>query len=348
MTTEADNLRRWDGQRRGHYEVWYLTLNDPASRDGYWIRYTLEAPLDGQGEPYAQLWFARFDAAGVADGARTFGINRKFPIAAFVSPMPGAGEPFSVTIGGNRLGHDSAKGAISGDGHAAEWDLRWTPAGKTLHQLPSFFYRGGGLAQTTVLSPNVDVVIDGTITVDGKRFDVRGARGGQTHLWGKKHAYAWAWGHCNAFDDAPRAAFEVLSVRLVRRGLKLPPMTVATLWLDGEEIVLNRLEQALLAPAYETSTGRYRFVARSFGERLEGEFSCRPEDLVRASYHDPDGEASYCHNSCIGDLRLTLSRRVRGRWRETARLVAPRRGHFEVAGRTKDPAVTAEHVTVEP
>lgn len=348
MTTEADNMRRWDGQRRGHYEVWYLTLNDPVSRDGYWIRYTLEAPLDGQGEPYAQLWFARFDAAAVADGARTFGINRKFPIASFVSPMPGAGEPFSVTIGGNRLGHDAARGSIAGDGHTAEWDLRWTPAGKTLHQLPSFFYRGGGLAQTTVLSPNVDVVIDGTITVDGRRFDMRGARGGQTHLWGKKHAYAWAWGHCNAFDDAPRAAFEVLSVRLMRRGLKLPPMTVATLWLDGEEIVLNRLEQALLAPAYETATGRYRFVARSFSERLEGEFSCRPEDLVRASYHDPDGEPSYCHNSCIGDLRLTLSRRVRGRWRETARLVAPRRGHFEIAGRTKDPAVTAEHVTVEP
>ena len=139
----------------------------------------------------------------------------------------------------------------------------------------------------------------------------------------------------------------MLSVRLLRRGIKLPPMTVATLWLDGEEIALNRIEQALLAPSYEHGTGRFRFVARSFSERLEGEFSCRPEDMVRASYHDPDGEPSYCHNTCIGDLRLTLSRRVRGRWKETAHLVAPRRGHFEVAGRERDPAVTAEHVTVE-
>jgi hypothetical protein len=345
--TEADNVRRWDGQRRGHYEVWYLTLNDPGSRDGYWIRYTLEAPLDGHGEPYAQLWFARFDSSGVADGARTFGINRKFPIASMVATGGAPGEPFSVSIGGNKLAHDCAKGALSGDGHSAEWDLRWTAAPKTLHQFPTFLYRGGGLAQTTVLSPNVDVVINGTITVDGKRFDLRDARGGQTHLWGKKHAYEWAWGHCNAFDDAPRAAFEVLSVRLMRRGFKLPPMTIATLWLDGEEIALNRIEQALLAPSYEHGTGRFRFVARSFTERLEGEFSCRPEDLVRASYTDPDGEPSYCHNSCIGDLRLTLSRRVRGRWKETARLVAPRRGHFEVAGRTRDAAVTAEHVTVE-
>src|SRR5689334_19648228 len=117
MPTETDNVRRWDGQRRGHYEVWYLTLNDPASRDGYWIRYTLESPLDGHGEPYAQLWFARF-------GTSTFGINRKFPIAS----MTAAGAPFSVSIGGNKLTNDSAKGALSGDGHSAEWDLRWSPA----------------------------------------------------------------------------------------------------------------------------------------------------------------------------------------------------------------------------
>jgi hypothetical protein len=336
MPTEADNIRRWDGQRRGHYEVWYLTLNDPASRDGYWIRYTLESPLDGHGEPYAQLWFARF-------GTSTFGINRKFPIAS----MTAVGAPFSVSIGGNKLTNDCAKGALSGDGHSAEWDLRWTPAAKTLHQFPNFLYRNGGMAQTTVLSPNVDVAISGSITVDGKRFELRDARGGQTHLWGKKHAHEWAWGHCNAFDGAPNAALEVLSVRLLRRGIKLPPLTIATLWLDGEEIALNRIDQALFAPTYDVSTGRFHFVARSLTEKLEGEFSCRPEDLVRAHYHDPDGEPSFCHNTCIGDLRLTVSRRIRGRWRESARLVAPRRGHFEIAGRTKDPAVTAEHVTVE-
>jgi hypothetical protein len=340
MSTEADNHLRWDRRRRGHYEVWYLTLNDPGSGDGYWIRYTLEAPLDGHGEPYAQLWFARFAAGG--DRA-TFGINRKHPIASFAATEA----PFSVTLAGNQLGHDHGRGALSGAGHAVEWDLRWTPGTRTLRQLPGVMYRRGGLGETTVLSPGVDVAISGTITVDGTRFELRDAPGGQTHLWGRKHAYAWAWGHCNAFDDTPGAALEVLAVRLRRRGLMLPPMTVCTLRLDGEELAFNRFDQALLAPAAETSTGRFRFVARSFTERIEGEFTCRPQDLVRAHYHDPDGEPSYCHNSCVGDLRLTLFRRVHGRWRESAHLLAPRRGHFEIAGRTKDPAVTQDHVTVE-
>jgi hypothetical protein len=340
-SNEPDNHARWDGRRRGHYEVWYLTLNDPKSRDGYWIRYTLESPLDGHGEPYAQLWFARF-STGATDPARTFGINRKLPIASYAAVTA----PFVVTMGGARLAHDHARGALSGDGHAAEWDLRWKPQGHTLYHLPRVMYRRGGLGETTVLSPNVDVALTGTITVDGQRFELCDAPGGQTHLWGKKHAHAWAWGHCNAFDDAPGAALEVLAVRLRRRRIDLPSMTVCTLRLDGEELAFNHFHQALWVPAATMGTGLFRVTARSLMDRVEGEFSCRPDDMVRANYHDPDGDPSYCHNTCTGDLRLTLSRRVRGRWRERAVMVAPRRGHFEVAGRARDPAVTRVHVEV--
>ncbi|HVK72388.1 MAG TPA: hypothetical protein VM734_03680 [Kofleriaceae bacterium] len=340
MTTATDNFRRWDGSSRGHYEVWYLTLNDPRTRDGYWIRYTLEAPHDGVGEPYAQMWFARFSAG---DPRRTFGINRKLPIASLTATT----DPFAVAIGANRLTHDGARGAVSGDGHAAEWDLRWTPSERTLRQLPSVMYARGGLGETTVLSPNVDVAIHGSITVDGERFELAAAPGGQTHLWGKKHAHAWGWGHGNAFDDHPGAALEVLAVRLKRGGVLLPPMTVCTLRLDGEDLAFTRFDQALLAPTAELGTGRFWFSAGSLTTKVEGEFSCRPEDLVRAHYHDPDGEPSYCHNSCVADLRVTVFRRSRGRWREDVRLLAPRRGHFEIAARTPDPAVTNEHVTVD-
>jgi hypothetical protein len=55
-------------------------------------------------------------------------------------------------------------------------------------------YRRGGLGETTVQSPNVDVPITGTLTIDGVKVALADARGGQTHLWGTKHAAAWAWG----------------------------------------------------------------------------------------------------------------------------------------------------------
>ena len=51
---------------------------------------------------------------------------------------------------------------------------RKTPA-TTLHRhLPEVMYRRGGLGETTVLSPNLMVPIQGTIAVDGRRFEFTG------------------------------------------------------------------------------------------------------------------------------------------------------------------------------
>jgi hypothetical protein len=339
LPSAADNVRRWDGAARGHYEVWYLTFNHAASQTGYWIRYTLESPLAGVGEPYAQLWFAQFDAR---DGRRTFGINRKFPIAA----MTARRDPFAVAIDGSELGHDRARGALAGDGHDVRWDLRWAPSPRTHRHLPDVMYARGGLGETTVLSPNLDMAVVGSLTVDGRTLTFDGEPGGQTHLWGRKHAHAWAWGHCNAFDDRPGAAFEALTVRLRRRGLTLPPLTIVTLYLDGEALAFNQFRHTA-GNRGDFGTGYYRFRAWRPTVRLEGELSARPDDMLVAHYHDPDGAPSYCANTEIGDLRITVWRRERTSWREAARLVAPRRGHFEVGSRERDPAVVRDHVTVE-
>ena len=337
--TVDDNHARWDGERRGCYEVWFATWNDPRTRDGYWLRYVIEAPLPGVGEPHGQLWFARFSAT---DPTRTFGIHRKVAIGSVATSR----DPFAVTIGAARLGHDHARGALSGGGHAVEWSLTWAPSAPTLHQLPAVMYRRG-LGETTVLSPNVDVALHGTLTVDGERIALADAPGAQTHLWGTKHAHAWAWAHCNAFDDRPGAVLELLHARLVRRGVKLPPMTVAVLRLPGEELAFTRFDQAIAHGRATTETGRVRFRAGGLTVRLDGELSCQPADVIRAHYHDPDGAERFCHFTAVGDLRLTLSRRVRGRWREVDELRAPRRAAFEIAAPHADPAITREHVGVD-
>jgi hypothetical protein len=336
---EADNTRRWDGERPGHYEVWYLTCNHRATQTGYWIRYTMESPLPGHGEPYAQLWFACFDKR---DPARTFAINHKLPIAA----MTAADAPFSVRIGDAELTHASARGALRGGGHDVSWDLRWLPAPATHRHLPGVMYRRGGIGDTTVLSPNLDVPVRGAIVVDGDRRELTGDPGGQTHLWGRRHAHAWAWGHCNAFDRSG-AALETLTVRLKRRGRVLPPLTILTLYLDGEVHRFNELWDTPFARS-ECDTGRYAFRAGRGGVRIEGEYTCRPEDMVVAEYADPDGASSYCANTEVADLRVTVWKRAGwlGRWREHARLVAAGTGHFEVGARTRDPAVTKDHTTV--
>jgi hypothetical protein len=337
---ELDNAMRWDGASPGHYEVWYLTLSHRPSETGFWIRYTLKAPTAGHGEPYAQLWFACFDAR---DPQRTFGLNRMVPIGALSHER----EPFSVDIDGSRITHQSASGHLCGRGHEVRWDLAWLPSEVTHRQLPPLMYLRGGLGETTVLSPNLSVPIHGTIEVDGRRLDLAGEPGGQTHLWGRRHALSWGWGHCNAFDGAPDAAFETLTAKIRRGGVTLPYLTALCLYLDGEAFRWNQPWHLPMARG-ELGTCRYAFRASKPTARIEGEYRCRPEDMVVAHYEDPDGTPRYCANTEVADLRLTLWRRgLSGRWLEARRLVAPHAGHFEIGGRRRDPALPRDHETID-
>ena len=103
MTTERYNLRHWDDATRGVYEVWYMTWNHPETDQGFWLRYITEAPLEGPSR--GELWFARFDPK---NPARTFGIHRSFP------GVDATRDPFSLVIGGSKLGHDHAIGQVAG------------------------------------------------------------------------------------------------------------------------------------------------------------------------------------------------------------------------------------------
>lgn len=335
--TEADNRMVWDGASRGHYEVWYLTFNHLASKTGFWIRYTLESPLHEA--PYAQLWFAFFDAL---EPKNNVALNRRFPI----DKLRTQGAPFEVNVAGSVLGHDRMVGGLDGDGHHVKWDLSWLPAPATHRHLPDIIYKTS-FADTRVLSPNLDVPVRGTVVVDGRTITLDGDPGGQTHLWGRKHAHAWAWAHCNAFEGRRGAALEALTVRLKRRGMVLPPLTLVSLYLDGEAHKLTGFEHTAFNRG-SFGTARYQFVGRSGAVRIAGEYACRPEDMVVAPYFDPDGEPSFCMNTEVADLRVTVWRRSRlwKRWNEQARLTSDKAAHFEVGGRAADPTIARRHVTV--
>jgi len=343
--SETDNVRHFGPDTTGVYEVWYTTWNDPATDQGFWLRFVLEAPRPGSGgappfgeAPRGELWFARFDPR---DASRTFGIHKRFEQSRVTS----ADSPFRLVIAGCQLGHDHSVGELAGDGHELRWDLRWEPSPRTLRQLPDVMYARGGLGETTVCSPNPRVPLSGTLVVDGEELTFERAIAGQTHLWGRKHAYSWTWGRCADFDGAPDGLLELLGVRLQRHGLTTPPMMLVSLDLDGERHRMNQFRHVAVNRGRWT-TGHVSFVAYSPNLKVEGELACSPEQMVNAPYLDPDGTEVFCVNTEIGDARVTVYRRVGARWREHRRLEGRRRAHFEIGGRTRDPDVARPHALV--
>ncbi|MDQ3341132.1 MAG: hypothetical protein M4D80_38755 [Myxococcota bacterium] len=331
--SEADNHRRWAADAQGVYEVWYTTWNDPKTDQGFWLRYITENPVDGP--PRGELWFARFDPR---DPSKTFGIHKRF------SDVHEMREPWTLVVGGSLLGHDHANGKVDGDGHSISWELHWDPAPEALRWFPDVFY-SRPIAETTVHSPNPRVRLSGTLVVDGEEITFDRAIAGQTHLWGKKHAYSWTWGRCADFTGAPDAALELLGARLQRRGIMLPPIMLVMLDLEGTRYRFNQFRHLVMNRG-TWRTGRTTFEAWSPLVKIEGELTCAPDDMVNAPYLDPDGTEVFCCNTEIGDARVTVYKRSGLGWKEFRRLEGRRRAHFEIGGRTRDPEVTRPHVLV--
>jgi hypothetical protein len=324
------NDLQWDG-KPGHYEVYYLTFTDPATRVGFWIRYTMVAPLPAAGdEPTCSLWLCAMDPA---DPSRNVGVKTTLPAASLSARK----EPFRLDLGDAWLSDRGMAGAIESAGTRYEWELGWSP------RLPAYGHvhpllRAARLAKTVLFLPHPDVEVSGTVSLGGRRIEVSAARGGQAHLWGSKHASRWAWVHCNDFTARdgrrPSEAFvDGVSVFVPRFGRELGPNTPIVGRLDGTDF--NSISPlAVRANPSDFDLQGWRFEGRARGIRVKGAVSARREDLVGVTYHDPDGELAYCYNTEVADMRLEVLRRQSRRWEQVDELSADGRAHFEYAQRT--------------
>jgi hypothetical protein len=324
MALSANDMR-WSG-RPGHYEVYYLTLTDPATGVGIWIRYTMLAPLGSQ-EPTCALWFAAMDPR---PGARpVLARKQTFPIAE----LQAGRSPFELSVAGATL----SDGKMAGGLDDVRWDLRWQAAPRPYEPINPGLGRLG-LAKTVFVVPHADVVIEGHITLDGQRLELTGVRGGQSHLWGSEHAESWAWAHCNdlrssAGSPAAGAFFDGVSALVHRFGRTLGPNTPIVGCFDGRPFE-STSPRRLLANSSRFDLDGWRFEAIDRSRKLVGHIQPVREQLVGVTYQDPDGREAYCYNSETASARLEVQERVGRAWRAVEALTSAGRCHFEFGTRT--------------
>jgi hypothetical protein len=320
------NALRWDGGA-GHYEVHYLSATDPATGCGLWIRYTMVAPLPGRGDATCSLWFMAMDP----ERDVVVGRKQSRPIAE-LSATP---DPFELRIGEAVL-HD---GGMSGAFEDVAWDLSWIshlPPAEPVHPL----LRRARLAKTILVLPHPDAEVSGSVSFPGRELRLDGARGGQTHLWGSKHAARWTWTHCNDFrspDGEPRPGtfFEGVSVFVPRFGREIGPNTPVVGRFGGEDFrSIGPLQVTRSESRFDLTS--WRVEARDGDRRVVAEVEAPRDRLVGVTYHDPDGDLAYCYNSEVASMLVGVWRRDGGAeegWRLEDELTAPGRAHFEYAQR---------------
>ncbi len=299
------NRPRWDG-RRGRYEAYYVkAVQGDASA---WLRYTILAPVDG--EAVAQVWAIVDDRGRKSAGKATH-------------PVRG------LRLGKDGFSFETPAGRLDGDGCRGEagpvrWRLSWEPTKYSFRHLPRPMYHMP-LPRTKVNTPNPDLRVTGTVEVEGRTFRLEGAPGQQGHVWGTKHALAWAWSHCNTGP----VVWEALTAQVPLGSRPSPPLTTVLVRHEGRTLAFRVLWRAKT----RFDLDGYEFRARRGRWTVEGEVEAKPGLLGCVTYTDPDGEPAYCHNTKRASSLLRLHRdgNLVGEWRDAGGTA------YEVGLRRRDP-----------
>ncbi|MBI5883148.1 MAG: hypothetical protein HZB91_08595 [Elusimicrobia bacterium] len=304
------------------HEAWFLKANDPASRDAFWLRYTLERSGNGV---EGRLWYAVFDAK-----------ERKVASGTWTEPEAGACHGLAMggqavwRVGGSILSTASA----SARGPKAEWRLSWEPSDvPPFPFVPPWLYLWG-LAGTVYTSPIPAAVFNGEVSVHGRTYRFSQALGSIGHLWGRRKAESWRWAHAVFLGKNGKvgSVFEILSARGRLGPFVLPPVTRAHLWRDGRHHA--SAWQGCRTWAADKGWG---FFVNFDG--FSGQGVCVPDEGLTAEfdYHDPDGRTLSCRNSKVGSMWVDLS----GTGDRAA-------GAFESTGSVLETKDSAAVETVEP
>ncbi len=301
--------------QRAPYEALYLTFNHRPSRTGYWIRYTQDRRGPRASKSEAALWFHCFRSDAPE---KSFGFKQSFDLESL-----GDGPDAHIRIGDAVLAEGRARGEAAGNGHRVRWDLAFDPSPRAVWYVPEPL-RALRLGKTPAVVSNPNILISGTMVIDGERIELSKAPGTQQHNWGRKRAHAM-WGHCNAFDVDVDCHVEGAGAYL---GGRLT--TAMFVHLRGKDYFCNALH-AVLGTRSDLAFPGWRFTCGDRGTRFTGSFSAPVAAFRQVTYEDPDGEKAYCCNTEIADLDLEV-------WRGDARIETLRAtgtAHLEFVSRQK-------------
>jgi hypothetical protein len=292
MDSDAANATR-SRARAGTYEAWYLSVSDPAKRQGYWIRYTSFNPARGvQDEAHAALWAFRFDHEN--PGAN-WGAKESFPL----DTLQAQSRPFVLRIGAALLAHDGCSGEVRSERGTMSWDLRWDS-----RERPFPFVRAPWQAVSSFANIGAQpaLKVSGTIGIDGRLVHLEHLPGGQGHTWGTSHALEWNWG----FASGPDFWMDGGTSRVRSR---LGPVLVGT--AVGAHV---RDQRFLLNGFFDVVGTRGPIAAESWmaqarlgARRLHVEVTPRRADLIGVTYADPRGGTRVCYHTEVADLDLRLT-----------------------------------------
>jgi hypothetical protein len=286
---------RFDAASNGHVESYFLKINDPSGERALWVKATMLARAGiVEAEPVAESWAIAFE--------------RGKPPVTRKATIPFSRARFSkgnIDVELPTVAMSSAR--VTGKHDGLSFDFAIADSTPPLFHYMRRFYEGR-FPSSKLMSPMPNLVANGEARVGDRTWKIDGWRGLLGHNWGRGHAFAYAWGHCNVWDEDVDLVFEGTSGRVRVGPVLIPTTTVLVVRLNGETHALNHVSE-LARNKGSMTFRRWKFSARGPTLSVSGELFAETEDMVGLHYENPDGAMTYCLNSKLASARIALEPR---------------------------------------
>lgn len=297
-----DNALRFTGHP-GHVESYFVRANHPTRPLAVWLKATVFAPL--KGPAVAESWFIWFDG----ERGTTFAHKQTQPFSAAAFTGDGAKE-LAIQAAGLSFqlrAQGSARGTVTSPEGTARLELSWTrdesPLGQPLSILPWRVLRSGPFPKAKLLTPFPSLRLSGRVELPWGTETLEDWPGMQGHNWGKEHTFEYAWGQCLFPSDD--AMVEGFSARVRLAGRTTPRLSALVVRQGGRTYRFDTLFDPWRQRA-EVSADRWALTLRGGDGEVSLEMDASQRPMVCLGYDNPSGVRSYCFNSKLAAVKLTV------------------------------------------
>jgi hypothetical protein len=312
----------------GHVESYFVRANHPARPLAVWLKATILSPLEGP--PVAESWFIFFDG----EAQRTVAKRQTQPWVQARFPRGTATRVSAANLALDVAPHGGARGTVPTEAGEVRFELSWrpepSPIAEPLSIFPYRFLLTGPFPKSKLLTPLPALRVSGRLELQGETVVLDGWTGMQGHNWGREHAFEYAWGQC-LFPEAD-AMVEGFTGRVRVAGRTSPRLSALVVRRGARTWRFDTLFDAWRQEASVTAE-LWTLRLRSGDGEAELAMDAAGRPMVCLGYWNPDGALSYCFNSKLAKVRLTV-RPIDG---AAFSLESPHGGALEFLRREADP-----------
>jgi hypothetical protein len=328
-SSERDNLFRWDGGTRDHFETYVVELALPEHGVALWLRHEIRMAARARIAPRLRVVAVLYDFAG----GQHRSLVRHEPLTA----LDFSRRRFHVRVGDCELHQAGARGRL-GDG-ALRWDLCWEPRRVSARPLVWEPLYDADWIPSKMLIPNEAVPTWGRVEIDGRTLDVRGGLSQQQHQWGRQSPRRWMACHVDAFAARSDCRLEAFQVQDWVRGRPSPWLTSVRMTYRHRTYFFPRVTRDLERSGQAPTADGWSFSCGRGPLHFRGRIAVARERYLAVRFEDPDGSQRVVSTAAGADAVVEVLRRGGLRFHREVLLRAPHGAWLELAGDEAVPGV---------